>query len=148
MNKIKTLLTIVVFSILTTTVFAENKNDAKKASKSTDKIYLFGIGSAFGDSIVHFTSIIELEDISLEKKTKFLPYRITYSIQLKAYLEGTLGYSKQTCSIFFSKNKKKLSKKYYKLKKAYLEESGSSLNIIGSDKFTFTVPYTANSTEK
>ena len=31
--------------------------------------------------------IIELDNITLEKKTKFLPMRSIYSLQLKAYLE-------------------------------------------------------------
>lgn len=117
-----------------------SKNIDKNENQEEDKVYLFGVGSAFGDTIVHFTSIVELKDVTLEKKTKFLPMREAYSFQLKAYLEGRLGLTQQTCCIIFSKNKKKLSKKYYKLKKTYLEDSGSVLKIIGEDEFTFVKP--------
>ncbi len=140
MNKIKTLLLLVALVISTGMAFAQSEDSKEAKGKKTDKVYVFGVGSAFGDSIVHFTSIVELEGIKLEKKTKFLPFRSVFSMQLKAYLEGTLGYMRQTCSIFFSDSKKKISKKYYKLKKVYLDESGSSLNIISNDQFTFTVP--------
>jgi hypothetical protein len=58
-------------------------------------------------------------------------------LQLKAYLEGTLGLNQQTCCVIFSTSKKKISKKYYKLKKEYLENSGSTLKIIGEDDFKF-----------
>ncbi len=151
MNKVKTLLVLAVCLMLSTSAFAENADNTPKSdSKKTEKVYLFGIGAAFGDSIVHFTSIIELDGIELEKKTGFLPYRSVFSMQLKAYLEGQLGYMQQTCSIFFSDSKKKISKKYYKLKKVYLDESGSSLRIIGQDQFKFTVPniYTNTDEEK
>ncbi len=149
MNKVKTLLVLMVCVMLSASAFAENADNKDKADKKkTEKVYLFGIGSAFGDSIVHFTSIIELDGLALEKKTKFLPYRSVFSMQMKAYLEGQLGYMQQTCSIFFSDSKKKISKKYYKLKKVYLDESGSSLNIIGADQFTFTVPNIHNNTEE
>ena len=64
--------------------------------------------------------------------------RAVYSLQLKAYLEGTLGLNQQTCCVIFSKSKKKISKKYYRLKKTYLEDSGSTLKIIGEEDFRFT----------
>ncbi len=148
MNKVKTLLVLMVCVMLSASAFAENADNRDKADKKTEKVYIFGIGSAFGDSIVHFTSIIELDGLELEKKTKFLPYRSVFSMQLKAYLEGRLGYMQQTCSIFFSDSKKKISKKYYKLKKAYLDESGSSLKIISPEQFTFTVPKLHNTVQQ
>lgn len=137
MNKIK--LVILTFS-LTLSPFiaiASEKGEVKEEKKESENIYLFGVGSAFGDSIVHFTSIIELQDVQLEKRTKFLPLRSIYSLQLKTYLEGTLGLNKQTCCVIFSKSKKKLSKKYYKLKKLYLKNSENVLKIIGENEFAF-----------
>lgn len=137
MGKIKLLLLSLSLILVASNTFAIKKT-AEKSSQ--DKVYIFGVGSAFGDTIVHFTSIIEMDGIELEKKTNFLPFRSVYSLQLKAYLEGTLGYSKQTCSVIFSKSKKSISKKYYKLKKEYLEESGSEIRVIGENEFKFSKP--------
>ena len=138
MNKFKTIVLAIVLALLQVNAYAAEKSSNDTKNKEYDKVYLFGVGSAFGDTIVHFTSIIELDNIALEKKTKFLPMRAVYSLQLKAYLEGTLGLNQQTCCVIFSKSKKKISKKYYRLKKTYLEDSGSTLKIIGEEDFRFT----------
>lgn len=131
------LLTIIVALFIVSYVSASEKQEK---NDKTETIYIFGIGSAFGDTIVSITPIIELKGIKLEKKTEFLPFRSVFSLQLKTYLEGTLGYTQQTCSVVFSDKKKKLQKKYAKVKKAYLEDSGNTINIIDSEKFTFKVP--------
>lgn len=137
MDNLKTILFTILLALLQVNSYATEPSSDGAKDKKNDKVYLFGVGSAFGDTIVHFTSIIELDNVALEKKTKFLPMRSVYSLQLKAYLEGTLGLNQQTCCVIFSKSKKKISKKYYKLKKAYLEDSGSVLKIIGEDDFRF-----------
>lgn len=137
MNNFKTILLTIVFALLQVNSFAAEGTSNDSTNKEHSKVYIFGVGSAFGDTIVHFTSIIELDNITLEKKTKFLPMRSIYSLQLKAYLEGVLGLNQQTCCVIFSTSKKKISKKYYKLKKEYLENSGSTLKIIGEDDFKF-----------
>lgn len=138
MNNIKIILLSIFATLFQTNMIASNNIGKNPDSKKTDTVYIFGVGAAFGDTIVHFTSIIELDCIELDKKTKFLPLRSIYSLQLKAYLEGTLGLRQQTCCVIFSNSKKKISKKYYKLKKAYLENSESTLKIIGENDFTFT----------
>jgi len=135
MRNIRLFATLIAFAATFLYSYAA-KEDGDKGAE-TEKIYMFGVGTAFGDTLVHFTSITEMEGIELTKKSKFLPLRSAYSLQLKAYLEGTLGLSQQTCCVIFSKSKKKLSKKYYKLKKAYLEESESTLKIIGEEDFKF-----------
>ena len=88
MNNFKTILLTIVFALLQVNSFAAEGTSNDSTNKEHSKVYIFGVGSAFGDTIVHFTSIIELDNITLEKKTKFLPMRSIYSLQLKAYLEG------------------------------------------------------------
>ena len=131
-------LLIIIVTLFTFSYISASEKQEK--NDKTETIYIFGIGSAFGDTIVSITPIIELKGIKLEKKTGFLPFRSVFSLQLKTYLEGTLGYTQQTCSVVFSDKKKKLQKKYTKVKKAYLEDSGNTINIIDGEKFTFKVP--------
>lgn len=119
--------------------FAGNKE--KNVGKETNnKVYIFGVGTSFTDSIVHMSEIVELDNFPLEKSTKFLPYRSEFSIQLKQYLEGQLGLMNQTCCVFFSEEKKKISKKYYKTKKHYLDKMDVKLIIISNDEFKFNKP--------
>lgn len=117
----------------------------KSAGKETNsKVYIFGVGTSFTDSIVHMSEIVELDNFPLEKSTKFLPFRSEFSIQLKQYLEGQLGLMNQTCCVFFSEEKKKISKKYYKTKKHYLDKMDVKLIIISNDEFKFNKPETNN----
>ena len=131
-------LLIIIVTLFTFSYISASEKQEK--NDKTETIFIFGIGSAFGDTIVSITPIIELKGIKLEKKTGFLPFRSVFSLQLKTYLEGTLGYTQQTCSVVFSDKKKKVQKKYAKVKKAYLEDSGNTINMIDGEKFTFKVP--------
>lgn len=113
---------------------------SEKKSDKTETVYIFGVGSSFNDSTVYVSSICELSDITLEKKTKFLPYRAEFSLQLKQYLEGNLGNLHQTCTVFFSTNQKKLLKRYNKVKQHYLDSENKKLQILGKSEFNFKNP--------
>ncbi len=118
-------------------------NKEKKAGKEVENtVYIFGVGTSFTDSTIYISEIVELKNFPLEKTTNFLPYRSEFSIQLKQYLEGYLGLMNQTCCVFFSEKKKKISKKYYKTKKRYLDKMDVKLIIIDGDEFKFEKPET------
>jgi len=124
----------------------EAKAAKRKAETALDKatekdvVYMFGVGTNFNDSVVYVTEIIPVSYMKLEKKTKFLPYRAEFSIQLKQYLEGTLGLTNETTCMFFDDNRKKLAKRFYKLKKRYLDLGVTDLNVIDRAKFEFKKP--------
>ena len=73
------------------------------------------------DSVVYITFINEVDSLDLMKKTKFLPFRSEFSLQLKEHMEGTLKKDHQTTCVYFSTSRRKLSKKYYKIKKRFLD---------------------------
>ena len=107
---------------------------------SNDVVYIFGVGTNFNDSTVYLTRIAQLDSIRIDKKTGFLPNRVEFSIQLKQYLEGTLGLINETTCIFFSDKRKKISKYFYKLKKRYLDEGYRNMIVIDSSDFSFIIP--------
>jgi hypothetical protein len=82
----------------------------------------------------------------LAKKTKFLPFRSEFSLQLKEYMEGTLHKDHQTTVVFYSASRKKLSKKYYKIKKRYLDNPYTK--IVPIDGFQFRHPLESFVNEK
>lgn len=112
-------------------------------AKATDVVYVFGVSFNFNDSTVYVTEVQPVSYMKLEKKTKFLPFRSEFSMQLRVYLEGTLGESNQTVSIFYDKNRSKLAKRFYKMKKRSLD-MGKQLKVVGSDVFTFKNPFANN----
>ncbi len=116
-----------------------NKANAK-ADDSETTVYIFGVGTNFNDSTVYLTRITQLDSIRIDKKTGFLPNRAEFSLQLKQYLEGTLGLVNETTCIFFSPKRKKIAKYFYKLKKRYLDEGYRNMIMVDPEKFKFVVP--------
>jgi len=113
---------------------------AQKAKKAAGSVYVFGVGYDLNDTIVYVTAVQEVKDLDLEKKTKFLPYRAEFSLQLKQYLEGTRGLLNQTTSIFFSDKRSKVLKRYMKLRKRILDTGKQDLRPIADADFQFALP--------
>jgi hypothetical protein len=56
---------------------------------------------------------------------------------MKVYLEGTMGEIDRTCAVLYSADKKKLEKKYMKMRKKYQADKSTLLKFIGADAFQF-----------
>lgn len=124
------------------------KSKPESNGKGRGKVYLFGVCQQLTDSLVYITSIQEIDSIDLERKTKFLPFRSEFSIQLKEYMEGTLQRRYQTACVFYSSKRKKISKKYYKIKKRYLDNSYTRVVMLDDTRFRFKHPLDSFSHEK
>ena len=109
----------VVMLLLPLLVMAKQK--AEQYGRGAGKVYLFGVSQQLTDSVVYITFINEVDSLDLMKKTKFLPFRSEFSLQLKEHMEGTLKKDHQTTCVYFSTSRRKLSKKYYKIKKRFLD---------------------------
>ena len=126
----------------------EKKDKKKKAAesdvatqgKTSGSVYVFGFSEQFGDSIVYFSPICKVDSIDIDKKTKFLPYRSDFSDQFRNHLERRKGCVMQTSCVFFAAKRADLSKKFYKIKKRYLEKDGRRIEVINEDEFKFVHP--------
>ncbi len=125
----------------------EKKAKVAKADKTVQgpkhenvKVYMYGMSNALGDSIVYMTSIMELDGAPIEKSTGFLAYRNDYSLQMKVYLEGTMGRRNQTCTVFYDVKRKNVAKKLYKTKKRILDRGEQKLRMIDDTAFRFHLP--------
>ena len=105
------------------------------------KVYLFGVCQQLTDSVIYLTFINEVDSMYLERKTKFLPFRADFSLQLKEYMEGTMHKKHQTATVFYSAKRKKLSKKYYKIKKRFLDNPYTKIVPIEDFKFKHPLDY-------
>lgn len=135
-----------VAAMLVVTLLAMAKQKPSQYGRGTGKVYLFGVSQQLTDSVVYVTFINEVDSFDLAKKTKFLPFRSEFSLQLKEYMEGTLKRDHQTTVVFFSTSRKKLSKKYYKIKKRYLDNPYTK--IVPIDGFQFRHPLASFVNEK
>jgi hypothetical protein len=132
--------------MLVVTLLAVAKQKPTQYGRGSGKVYLFGVSQQLTDSVVYLTFINEVDSFDLAKKTKFLPFRSEFSLQLKEYMEGTLHKDHQTTVVFYSANRKKLSKKYYKIKKRYLDNPYTK--IVPIDGFKFRHPLESFVNEK
>ena len=132
--------------MLVVTLLAVAKQKPTQYGRGSGKVYLFGVSQQLTDSVVYLTFINEVDSFDLAKKTKFLPFRSEFSLQLKEYMEGTLHKDHQTTVVFYSASRKKLSKKYYKIKKRYLDNPYTK--IVPIDGFKFRHPLESFVNEK
>lgn len=102
-------------------------------------VYIFGASYSFTDSIVYFTEIQYLENVQLENKTKFIPYRQRYSYELKDFMSVQNGMPGRISAVYFSQKEASLKKKEAKLKKKIEKKDKMVVRYLG-DKFKFTSP--------
>ena len=128
---------------------APKKEKKKKKVKEEDvvegkvpgHVYVSGCSFEFGDTIIYFTPVEEVDSIVLTKKTKFLPYCSDFSQQLKDKLESpSMGAKNQTASVFYSDKKAKLEKKMNKMKRKCLKKGELQIVLLTEDKFKFVHP--------
>lgn len=131
MRLFKTTVLLAFFMALTTSFTASAK------TKKMPKVYAFGFAASFNDSTVHFTPIQEIKDVEVDEKTKFVSNRNEYSQQLKDYFNQQ-GMTNRTCIIVASAEKKKVEKKYAKMRQKYQKDGGFDIRDITSDSFKFS----------
>ena len=110
MTIIKRVALSVFLSVLFTSVNAVNVR--------MPKMYIFGFAASFNDSIVHFTDIQAVDSVWIDYKTKLMAGRENYSYQLRDFL-STKNMPHRTCIVFYNQDRKKIEKKYLKMKRIY-----------------------------
>ena len=124
MKKIGLLFVIccMLFSVAHLTVAHAGNSAVKQA-------YMFGFAASFTDSVVHFTEIQQLDSVYFDSKTKFLKRRDAYSNQLRDYLAQKQNMPHRTCIVIYGDNRKKLEKKYLKMRRKYSSSQRNNFDI-------------------
>ncbi len=112
---------------------------AAQAQEKGDGVYVMGVSISFSDSIVYFTEVQFMDNVTLEKGTGFLPNRQHYSLELQNYMSQSEQQQSRTSIIIFEKKKSKLQRREQRLKQR-LEKRGSLKVRYLGDKFKFTRP--------
>lgn len=146
MNKWRLFL-IALLGVLTLSVSAapKEKTQTEKTPKTKEKtikakepklVYIYGVSVNFNDSIVYLTDVQRLDSVIINEEGA-IQNHVGYSMQLKVYLEGTLGKVNQTCAVIYSDKKKKLERRYLKARKKFLADKGKILHQISATDFAF-----------
>ena len=133
MNKLKFLLASMIGIMLLSSFTAPK--DKKEKEEEPKRVYLYGVSLNFNDSVVYITDVQYFDSVKINKDGSLQNYA-NYSQQMKIFLEGTLGEYNQTCAVIYSDNKKKLEKRYVKMRKRYQADKEKILMKLGT-AFTF-----------
>ena len=112
--------------------FAANKDKDEEPKR----VYMYGVAVNFNDSTMYMTDVHYLDSMIINKDGSLQNY-VGYSMQLKVFLEGTLGETDQTCAVIYSDKKKKLEKRFLRMRKKCLAERKQRFKQIGTDSFRF-----------
>lgn len=135
MNKWRFILIGLLCTAVQLTSLAAPKDKKEKAEESK-RVYMYGVATNFNDSTIYMTDVQHLDSMIINKDGSLQNY-VGYSLQMKIYLEGTLGETDQTCAIIYSDKKKKLEKRFLKMRKKFAAERGQKFKQVGTDSFKF-----------
>lgn len=125
-------LAIVLMAAGTTNVQAQNIK--------VPHAYMFGFVASFNDSTVYFTNIQQVDSVWVTKKKKMLAGRNNYSYQLREFFAQKRNMPNRTCVVVANTNRKKVEKKYIKMKNKYLVKSKKPYDVrnIADSDFKFS----------
>ena len=88
--------------------------------------------------------------MTIQKKTKFLKDRDSYSDQLRYYFADKLNMPHRTCIVSFGLTRKEAEKKYVKMRKLYTENNAGMYDVryITENDFKFQAILPAEPVEK
>jgi len=101
--------------------------------------YMFGFVASFNDSTVYFTNIQKVDNVWVTKKKKMLSGRNHYSYQLREFFAQKRQQPNRTCVVVANVDRKKLEKKFIKMKNKYLANSKKPYDVrtISDNDFKF-----------
>ena len=100
------------------------------------RVYLFGMATNFNDSTTYITDVQCLDSLIINPDGS-LQNHVGYTLQLKVYLEGILNERNQTCAVFYSNKKRKLTKRHLEIQRRHQYKKDKKLAQISKDSFLF-----------
>ena len=111
--------------------------DAKTRRVGQKPVYMIGVGISLVDSMVFITDMMQVDSVTLEKKTNFLMDRQLYSFQLQHYLEQNYKGGPYVPSVFFGTKRKKMERQYLSLHKRYVNRKDLRMVLVDQGQFRF-----------
>lgn len=111
------------------------KKQKEKKAGTIQNVYIYGVAMSMQDSVVYVTDELVLNNVMLQKKTKFLDNRPDYAAQFAKHM-AQKGEKNRVCSVTFATSVKALDKKYTK-QMAKFRKQGYLVKSVGQGEFRF-----------
>lgn len=121
-------------------MMAAGTTNVQAQNVKVPQAYMFGFVASFNDSTVYFTNIQKVDSVWVTKKKKMLAGRNNYSYQLREYFAQQRNLPNRTCVVVANTDRKKVEKKFAKMKNKYLVKSKKPYDVrnIADSDFKFT----------
>lgn len=121
-------------------MMAAGTTNVQAQNVKVPQAYMFGFVASFNDSTVYFTNIQKVDSVWVTKKKKMLAGRNNYSYQLREYFAQQRNLPNRTCVVIANVDRKKVEKKFAKMKNKYLVKSKKPYDVrnIADSDFKFT----------
>lgn len=129
------LLLLVLVTVLVMPAFSAPK-EKKEHEIEPKRVYLCGVSLNFNDSVVYVTDIQYLDSVVINNEGSLANYS-SYTMQMKIYMQGTLGEGNQTCAVLYSEDKKKLEKRVNRMRKHFLTNENKLFKKVSREAFAF-----------
>ena len=100
------------------------------------RVYMFGMATAFTDSVVVMTDIQSV-DSAFVTANNLLPERSIYSYQLESFFEIRDGKPGVTVAVIWGTDRKLVEKDFLKLRRRFMNDKTTKLQPLTSEEFTF-----------
>ena len=126
--------------ILAIALMAFGSNNVSAQDVKVPHAYMFGFVASFNDSTVYFTNIQKVDSVWVTKKKEMLSGRSQYAYQLREFFSQKRKMPNRTCVVMANVDRKKLEKKYIKMKNKYLIKSKKPYDVrnISDTDFKFS----------
>ena len=121
-------------------MMAAGTTNVQAQNVKVPQAYMFGFVASFNDSTVYFTNIQKVDSVWVTKKKGMLAGRNNYSYQLREYFAQQRNLPNRTCVVIANTDRKKVEKKFVKMKNKYLVKSKKPYDVrnIADSDFKFT----------
>ncbi|MBR4296955.1 MAG: hypothetical protein IKT82_02050 [Bacteroidaceae bacterium] len=100
-------------------------------------VYGFAYSTCLKDSVVYLSAIQQIPEAQIGKQG-FLNYRADFGTQFSRYIQQYYDQPNATTVVFFHKNRKKLEKRFLKVRKTTKQEQGKRIVEVNYSDFKFT----------
>ena len=110
-------------------LMAFGSNNVSAQDVKVPHAYMFGFVASFNDSTVYFPNIQKVDSVWVTKKKQMLSGRNQYAYQLRDFFTQKRNMPNRTCVVMANVDRKKLEKKYIKMKNKYLVKSKKPYDV-------------------
>lgn len=100
------------------------------------RVYAFAYATCLKDSVVYVSTIQQIPDAQIGRDG-FLNHRADFGAQFGAYVQQYFDHPSVTSVVVFHKQRKKLEKRYLKMRKLAQQEQGKRIVEINYSDFKF-----------